>query len=75
LNREVHVWEGDSPARPLLAKALAPDSKLRVIAGGILCDEAINRSLVALIPDLVKEVPSNLFEFLVGEQLISAFSY
>src|SRR5215212_8959483 len=58
---EVEVGERLSPLAPLLLEALSTHTKVRVIAVGVLGEEAIDRILPTLIPDLVEKVPDERF--------------
>src|SRR4051812_29168043 len=53
---EVEVGECLSPLAPLLLEALATHTKVRVIAACVLGEEAIDRILATLIPDLLKKL-------------------
>lgn len=61
LNLKINIWKSFSPIFPLLSKAFSANPKLRIITCRILSNEAVNRTFIALVSDLVKEVLGNLF--------------
>src|SRR5215216_8009097 len=60
---EVEVRERVPPLAPLLLEALTTHAEVRVIAARVLGDEAVDRLLVTLVPDLLEKRPD---ERLVG---------
>src|SRR5918995_3394942 len=60
---KVDIRERVPPLAPLLLEALATHAKIRVVSARVLGDEAVNRLLVPLVPDLLEKLPN---ERLVG---------
>jgi hypothetical protein len=60
---EVDVRERVPPLAPLLLEAISTHAEIRVIAARVLGDEAVDRRLVPLVPDLLEKLPD---ERLVG---------
>src|ERR671916_2243175 len=60
---EVNVRERLPPLTPLLLEALSTHAEVGVVAAGVFGDEAVDRLLTPLIPDLLEKLPD---ERLIG---------
>src|SRR5215218_3414132 len=57
----MEIGERSPPGAPLLLESIPTHTEVGVIAGGVFSNEAVDRLLVTLVPDLLEKLPHQRF--------------